>query len=130
MLLSGLLWRGAPHALIEHVRDGTLSLICSPALLVEFADVIGRPKFGAILARSGVVTERLLGELRRLAEIVDPPPLARAVSRDPDDDIVLALAAAARADLIITGDRDLLALGSHSDIPILGVSAALQRIGS
>ena len=25
MLLSGLLWRGAPHALIEHVQAGTLA---------------------------------------------------------------------------------------------------------
>jgi predicted nucleic acid-binding protein len=37
VLLSGLLWRGAPHALIERVRAGVLTLIASPTLLAEFS---------------------------------------------------------------------------------------------
>ena len=39
VLLSGLLWRGQPHALLEHVRSGTLAMVSSPALLAELADV-------------------------------------------------------------------------------------------
>lgn len=50
----------------------------------------------------------MLSELRRLAEIVDPPPLPSPVSRDSEDDAVLALAVASQADLIISGDADLL----------------------
>lgn len=30
VLLSGLLWHGAPHVLLEHVRAGTLGLVSSP----------------------------------------------------------------------------------------------------
>jgi predicted nucleic acid-binding protein len=41
VLLAGLLWRGPPHALLEQVRAGTVSLVSSPALLAELADVIG-----------------------------------------------------------------------------------------
>ena len=37
VLLSGLIWQGTPHALIEQVRDGTLTLITSPALLAELS---------------------------------------------------------------------------------------------
>jgi uncharacterized protein len=70
----------------------------------------------------------MLGELRRLAEIVDPPPLSAQVSRDPDDDAVLALAAASQADLIISGDADLLVLGSYAGIPILLPAAAVARL--
>jgi predicted nucleic acid-binding protein len=33
VLLSALLWGGTPHALMEHARNGTVSLISSPALL-------------------------------------------------------------------------------------------------
>ena len=130
VLLSGLLWHGAPHTLIEHVRDGTLSLISSPALLAELTDVINRPKFQAIVTRSGIVPDRLLSELRQLAEIIDPPPLVAPVSRDPDDDAILALAIAVQADLVVSGDRDLLALGSHAGIPIVDVSTALARIST
>ena len=48
VLLSGLLWHGAPHALIEHVRAGTLAMVSSPALLAELAElaeVIVPPRF-------------------------------------------------------------------------------------
>lgn len=128
VLLSGLLWRGAPHRLIEAVRAGELTFITSPALLAELGEVIHRPKFNAILARSRIDPEQMLGELRRLAEIVDPPPLSAQVSRDPDDDAVLALAAASQADLIISGDADLLVLGSYAGIPILNPAAAIARL--
>jgi putative PIN family toxin of toxin-antitoxin system len=128
VLLSGLLWRGTPHALMEKVRTGALILISSPALLAEFAEVMNRPKFEAVLIRSTTDPERMLGELRRLAEIIDPPPLPQRVSRDPADDAVLALAAASQADLIITGDADLLTLGSHAGIPIIDAAEAILRI--
>ena len=52
VLLSGLFWRGSPHALLEQVRAGALNLISSPALLAELAEVMNRPKFQVILARS------------------------------------------------------------------------------
>ena len=44
VLLSALLWGGTPHDLMEHVRNGTVTLISSPALLAELARVIDRPK--------------------------------------------------------------------------------------
>ena len=76
VLLAGLLWRGPPHALLEHVRAGTVSLVSSPALLAELADVIGRAKFDAILTKTNTARERCLAEVRRLAEVIEPPPAA------------------------------------------------------
>ena len=129
VLLSGLLWRGTPHGLMEKVRTGALTLISSPALLAELAEVMDRPKFEAVLNRSTTDPERMLSELRRLAEIIDPPSLPAPVSRDPTDDAVLALAAASQADLIISGDADLLTLGSHAGIPIVDPAQAISRVG-
>jgi putative PIN family toxin of toxin-antitoxin system len=128
VLLSGLLWRGAPHRLIEKARAGALTLIVSPALLAELGKVIHRPKFQAILDRSQTNPKQMLDELRRLAEIVDPPPLSKPISRDPDDDAVLALAVASQADLIISGDADLLILGAHAGIPIIDAATAVARL--
>lgn len=96
VLLAGLLWHGPPHALLEQVRAGTVSLVSSPVLLAELADVIGRAKFDAILTRTNTSRERSLAEVRRLAEVIDPPALPQPVCRDPDDDQVLALAIAAK----------------------------------
>ena len=129
VLLSGLLWRGPPHALLEHVRAGTLAIVSSPVLLAELADVIGRSKFDAILNRTDTSRERSLAEVRRLAEVLDPPPLPQPVCRDPDDDQVLALALAAQVDLIVSGDDDLLVLQVFEGIPIVTPAQAVQRIG-
>jgi uncharacterized protein len=114
--------------LIEEVRAGTLTLVSSPALLAELAEVAARPKFKDILARSNTNLELMLTQVRLLAEIVDPPPLPERVSRDPDDDAVLALAVAAQPDLIITGDKDLLVLGTHASVPIVSAAEAFARI--
>jgi len=95
VLIAGLLWGAAPHALLEQVRSGSLGLISSPALLAELAEVLGRSKFDAILKRSSSSREKALAEVRQLAEVIEPPPLPQPVCRDPDDDEVLALAIAA-----------------------------------
>jgi putative PIN family toxin of toxin-antitoxin system len=110
VLLSGLLWRGTQHSLIQQIRTGALTLISSPALLAELCDVICRPKFQTILSQSRTDPERILSGLRQLAEIFDPPPLPVPASRDPDDEAALALAVPSRADLIVSGDADLLIL--------------------
>ena len=47
------------------------------------------------------------------------------VSRDADDDAVLACALAARADLVVSGDADLLVLDSFRGIGIVTVAQAL-----
>lgn len=128
VLLAGLLWHGPPHALLEQVRAGTVSLVSSPVLLAELADVIGRAKFDAILTRTNTSRERSLAEVRRLAEVIDPPALPQPVCRDPDDDQVLALAIAAKVELIVSGDNDLPLLGSFEGIPIIASAQAVSVI--
>jgi len=66
--------------------------------------------------------------VRRLAELLDPPLLAEPICRDPDDDHVLALAIAAHADVIVTGDQDLLVLKTFQGIPILTPVQALEHL--
>lgn len=128
VLLSALLWGGTPRALLEHVRNGAVTLISSPALLAELSRVLERPKFDVLLLRSNTSRVQTLAEVRQLAEVIDPPPLAQPVCRDPDDDAVLALAVAAQADLVISGDDDLLCLVSFEGIPILMPAQALHRV--
>ena len=129
VLIAGLLWHGSPHALLTQVRSGALGLVSSPALLVELADVLSRTKFDAVLTRTSTSRERLLAEVRQLTQVLDPPPLAQPVCRDPDDDKVLALALAARVELIVSGDRDLLVLQQFEGMPIVDPAQALQRVG-
>lgn len=104
------------------------AVITSPALLSELGDVIRRPKLASILRRLDTTPDEVLEVLAQMVEVVDPAPLTLRISRDPDDDAILALAAAARAELIVSGDADLLSLGSRAGIPIVVAAEALRIV--
>jgi len=70
----------------------------------------------------------LLAAYRERASVVKPARLGRAVCRDPGDDVVLATAKAAKADCILTGDRDLLVLESFEGIAILSPRAFVESM--
>jgi predicted nucleic acid-binding protein len=72
----------------------------------------------------------LVDDYRRLAHLTEPQVLSAPVSRDPDDDQVLACALGAEAQLIVTGDQDLLVLSPFRRIRILPAREALDLIGS
>lgn len=127
--LSGLLWQGPPRRLIDLARERALTLCTSTALLAELAEVIGRAKFAARVHDAGLAAADLVQDYARLAEVVVPASLPEPVSRDPDDDLVLATALGAEASLIVTGDRDLLVLGTFRDIHILVAADVLTLIG-
>lgn len=57
--------------------------------------------------------------------LVEPLVVEAVVLRDPDDDHVVAAAVAAKADAIVSGDDDLLALGEATGVPVLRVVEAL-----
>ena len=63
-----------------------------------------------------------------LAKLVKPQPIERTV-RDIDDAVV-ATALAAKADIIATGDSDLLVLHPWQEIQILNATDALQLVRS
>ena len=58
--------------------------------------------------------------------MVEAHPLPVPVSRDPQDNMVLACAVAAKADLIVTGDEDLLTLSHFQNIWIANPRAAVS----
>ena len=72
----------------------------------------------------------LLADYTDLLSIVVSTPLSQPISRDPDDDRVLACAIAAGADVIVSGDQDLLVLTEFQGIPILTATQTLERIGT
>jgi putative PIN family toxin of toxin-antitoxin system len=105
-VISGLLWQGAPRQLIDACREQKLSLITSPALLAELAEVLARDKFAARILRAGLSAKALVEDYAEIVDIIAPDALQEPVSRDPDDDEVLACAIAARVDAIASGDAD------------------------
>ena len=89
----------------------------SPSLDEEFADVVQRPRMRKYF--SVQVAERAMGRLIELSERLAKDPPIHAICRDPKDDYLIALAQAAKADLLVTGDEDLLVLKKYGKIRIM-----------
>ena len=86
---------------------------------LELSDTVDKPRLKDEWTKRAIDVPTLLTQYHEMVEFVQPIALAQPVSRDPDDDIVIATALAARADMIVTGDMDLLTLGSHNGIQIM-----------
>lgn len=129
-VLSGLIWQGPPRRILDAARAGTITLHTSAVLLAELAEIIGRSKFIRPIQRAGLSAADIVEDYQRLAFLVEPVVLEAPVSRDPDDDHVLAAALGAEVELIVSGDRDLLALGSFQGIRIVVAAEAVALIAA
>ena len=99
-------------------------LLASEATMNELADVLSRPKFDAYIS-----LEDRQQFIRLLARVVEMVSIVRRihVCRDPKDDQILELAFSGAADLIVACDRDLLALKTFQEIPIISPAAYLGK---
>ena len=129
VVLSALLWRGTPYQLLAAIHQrSNVQLYSSAALLEELADVLTRPFASRRLALIGKTARQVLADYVEAIELVEPTSVPRVVPGDVDDDQVIAAALAARADAIVSGDKQLCNLKTHQGISILGAVEALQLI--
>ncbi|MFA5787231.1 MAG: putative toxin-antitoxin system toxin component, PIN family [Actinomycetota bacterium] len=124
VLVSAIFLGGQPRELVRIAARGRVELVTSSHLLDELEAVL-EEKFG--FPRSAA--REIRAEVEALSAIAEPLRVPK-VCRDRDDDQVLAVAVAGRAQVIATGDRDLLNVGSHQGIEIQTPAAAISRIGS
>lgn len=111
VLLSGLMFPdGAPGRVVGAWREGRFDLVISIHQLAEIGRTLAYPKIRRILGWDDERIERFIRQLYIRAQIVDLDGIAVEVPSDPDDAPILATLVAARADALISGDRDLLVL--------------------
>jgi putative PIN family toxin of toxin-antitoxin system len=131
VVASALLWGGVPQLLVQASREKRVNLFTSIPLLAELTDILARLKFEKKLAASGLTIGQIVDRYTELAALVQPAAIAPTVLDDPDDDQLLACAVAARADLIVSGDRrHLLPLGKFEGMPIVLPAEALRIINA
>jgi putative PIN family toxin of toxin-antitoxin system len=124
VLLSGLLTRGLCEAILDTCLGGKEhAVFLSEHILREFErHAVG--KVGAPPEMAHLAVEFL----RSQVEIVQPDEVPSNACRDPADLAVLGTALAARADCLVTGDKDLLDLREFRGIPILSPRAIHGRL--
>jgi uncharacterized protein len=99
-------------------------VLFSEAAMNELADVLLRKKLDHCVSREG--RQRFLRELASAAEFVSIVRIVRQC-RDPKDDKFLEVALNGRADVIITGDADLLRMHPWRGVAILSPGNYLKQ---
>ena len=128
VIVSGLIRpRGAPGNILRALRDRLFLAIVSPPILEEIVAILAR---SWLQERYGVVDDDVQDFLRLLAlrsELVEPTTKIRDC-RDPHDDMFLEAAVDGRADRVVTGDSDLLAIGSIGAAMIVTPAAFVAEL--
>lgn len=127
VLVAGIITpMGPPAEIVRRARSGAIEIVVSPHLLSELASVLARRK----LRRYVTVEEasEYVGGLARIGISVADPPREGPITRDPNDDYLVALARISGADALVSGDRDL--REAHVDVLVLTPRELIDRIGS
>ncbi len=109
-----------------HLERGDFTVLTALPLLLELARVLEYPHLRRYFTEEEKT--RFLSLVRVVGEIVDLPEEIPRICRDPDDDWVIACAVIGGADLIISGDKDLLVLEQIGGINILSPAQFLKML--
>ena len=117
ILFSATGWRGNPFQCVEQARIGHIQAVTCPELMEELAEKL-EVKLGFSPEQAAETLADYLGFLR----VVSISKLLNAVSRDPNDNMVLECALEGKAQYIVSGDHDLLVLKEFLGIQIVRAS--------
>jgi len=114
VLVSGLAYPGSlPGRIVAAWRQGGLDVVLSRYILDEMIRVL--PRLPRVQMTATEIRD-LADSLMFLAEIVEPSGTPDEALRDPADQPILLTLLAAKAQYLITGDKDLLALADRYPI--------------
>lgn len=126
VLVAGIITPlGPPAEIVRHARSGAIEIVVSPHLLGELSSVLERRKL-----RRYVMADEAREYVEGLARIgisVADPAREGPITRDPDDDYLVALARTSGADALVSGDRDL--REAEVEVPVLTPRELIDRIG-
>lgn len=117
VLLSGLMFpEGTPGRIVAAWIEARFEVAFSLDQLAEIGRVLEYPKIRRKLGWDDEQIELFIKQLYIRAEVVELGPTSAEVPRDPGDAPILATLATAKADILVTGDGDLLALSDNYPI--------------
>ena len=119
--------QGTVGPVLLRLRQGEYTLLYAWPLLEELIDVLNRPHIRDKYRLTNQDIGTIVGLILLRGEGVTPAERITAC-RDPKDDKFLEVAVAGAADVIVSGDQDLLALHPFADIPIVPPHVFLRML--
>jgi uncharacterized protein len=130
VLVSGLAGlevpASTPGAIVWHWLNDTFELVISAGILAELERTLTKPYYRS--RRSPAQIEAAVRLIVSKATIVVPTITISGVTTHPEDDLVLAVAASARVDFLVTGDKPLQGLGAYQSVRVVSPRAFLDLL--
>ena len=117
---------GTADRLFTAWRDERFILLLSSPILEEILRVLHAPRLQRLIRLTTADLNGLIESLLFDAELTPGRLTLHVVTRDPGDNMFLACAVEGHADYIVSGDQDLLTLGSYEGIPIVTAAEFLR----
>jgi putative PIN family toxin of toxin-antitoxin system len=111
--------KGPPADIIRAWRAQIFTWVTSQPLLDELQRTLLSPRVRPYQASTEPELSEFLFQVNQSTDLVSPTQTLEVIKNDPADNRVLEAALAAKADYIVSGDKDLLGLGSFENIPII-----------
>ena len=127
VITSALLSTSSPPARVLDHAITHCRIVINDSMRREIVATLSAPKFDKYSSREK--REAALSRLSPMLEIVPTLQIVR-LCRDPHDDVVLEAALNGRADVIVTGDKDLLALHPFRGISVLSPNDYLAHLAN
>jgi len=119
--------QSTPGELVRRWRAGAFDLILSDHLLAETERTLQKTYFRSRLRQAEIA--QFIALLANDTTIVPLTVTVQGVASHPEDDLVLATALSGNADYLVTGDRQLLRLGSYAGVIIVTPRDFLAMLG-
>jgi uncharacterized protein len=116
----------APGELLRRLVRGDFSLVTSNAILIEVRRTLAKAFFTRSLSTED--RSELIAAAIRGADILTVLVPVSGVASHPEDDLILATAASGAADYLVTGDRQLLALGTFHEVRVVSARQFLDTL--
>jgi uncharacterized protein len=129
VVISGFLFNGPPTDILTAGPTENVKFFSSEPLLMELSRILKKKKLANRLHETEYTPEIIMAKYRRMVEIVSPVEfLEPQMIRDPKDEMVLSAAYSANADMIVSGDEDLLVLKTFSNIRIISPAECMALL--
>lgn len=124
VLVSALLFTGTVSELVSLWQKEAITVLLSRKILDEYLRVLAYPKFQL---SEGEITQLMEEELLPFVQVIKPGTRIHVVKRDPSDNKFLECAVAGKASILVSGDKELLALGHYRSVRIQTLSRFLEN---
>lgn len=104
VIVSSLIQKNYPYLIVDHCIEGNAIICISNAILQEYLEVLGRPKFSKF-ADFKSNADFLIARLSQISETYEPKDKLKIIKDEPDNRL-LELANISKADFIITGNTN------------------------